>query len=222
LLEEGLAVPAESPGWHRSFKELLLKVEQALPTSTSGGAAADPSRARALARELLFAHDFDEDADAFLALRATYPPAEWPAARTVLLAEVAAELARRFGHHPNDSGRAHRMAEIDLKWSVVESDPARTALVLETVPSAILLLRYHELVPVSAVARLLPTAERLLPEYMVDNNNRRDLDKAARLLARLMHHAPEAAARLAPIVADLRARFPRRAVLQEVLRGVGV
>lgn len=227
LLEEGLAaLPANELGWRRGFKERLLPVEQALAAAGSGpteatAPAADPTHARALARELVFEHDFDDDEDALLALRATYPAADWPAARAALLADVAAELARRHAaaRWPG-AAPGVRLAEIDLEWSIIEDDPARTALMLEAVPTAPLLLRYHDLVPAAAVARLLPAAERLLPDYMAEHNNRRDLEKAAELLTRLVRHAPDGAA--APLLAELRARFPRRAVLREVLAGVGV
>lgn len=231
LLEEGLAaLPANALNWQRGFKERLLKVEQALPKTAAGAAEsaaaadhppADPTRARALARELLFEHDFDDDGDALRALRATYPPAEWPAARAALLTDAAAGLSRRFGRALG-AGTATRLAEIDLEWSVIEDDPARTTAALETVPTAPLLLRYHALVPAAAVARLLPAAERLLPAYMAERNNRRDLDRAAELLARLVRHAPATAPTLRALAADLRQRFPRRTMLHEVLDALGV
>ncbi|MBC7449207.1 MAG: hypothetical protein H7330_14235, partial [Hymenobacteraceae bacterium] len=211
LLQAGLNALSQDTnnnGWRRTWQELLLKTEQAAPS--------DPTRARALAHQLLKQEAY-RNPDALLALRGTYPPAEWPRARAALLAEVAGRFSG-----VSAADRARLLTEVELDWCVAEANSARLTELLEAAQSAPLLLRYAPAAWPAHADRLGPLIEGLLPDYLAAHNERSQMESAAHLLQRWARHQPVARVRLLALTATLRERFPRRTVLREVLEAVGL
>ncbi len=209
LLQAGLnSLRPDDHSWRRTWQELLLKTEQAAPSS--------PAAARALAHRLLVEQNFRAP-DALRALRGTYPPAEWPAARTALLTEAAGRFPRLTA-----ADRARLLTELELDWCEAEANPARLVELLEAAPSAPLLLRYAQAAWPAHAERLGPLIEELLPEHLAAHNDRRQMEAAAQLMQRWARHQPATRIRLLALTATLRARFPRRTVLAEVLAAVGL
>lgn len=203
LLQEGLAtLPAQAHNWRSQWQNLLLKAE---------GQLGNAGQVRPQAQKMLQDSGY-RNIDAYIALRDSYPPAEWPAVRQELLDQVSARLLPGW---PKDQ-HAHQLALTELPWSSADQNPERIMVLLETLRSLYYLIEYTDMLWPTHAERVTQLGEALLPDYFAANNGRLELHQAAGLMKRLSRR-PDARPRLQALANDLRRRFPRRTVLAEIL-----